>query len=275
MFKVAKMQMQVLFHRKSTVVMYFLMFFLILCNFYYNVYEFYGFESTGVVNPLKLLFLADASPLMLDRLFLQFYPFLVIIPSAFAFFADRKSRELLYIQSRSNRRDYYCGTILAVFVVTFVVFVIPMLCEVALNCIALPLTEGDPSHAGPFDATLIDRVSRYGFSKLWIASPVLYAIFRLILFGCVSAGLACLVAALSMFPIFTFRILMFIPVYVLLQLVMGIEKVMGLSVSTKYYDYIWLYQVDISEIGYIAFIVCLYAVVFALLVIRTKIDELL
>lgn len=248
---------------------------LVLANYAGNLQKYYGYDWANMVNPMKLILLSVYSNLGYG--FANVYPFLVIIPAAFAFFADRSSRELLYIQGRTTRKDYYFGTMLAVFAVTFAVFVIPMLIEIALNCVAFPIdTMGDPSNVELLQAVHISGVEMYLFSGLWKFNPIVYAVFMIGLVGCVSGALACLTASLSMFRVFKFRILMFIPIYVLLSILSMIREAPRLGFSTSYYDYIRVYEIgELSEGAYLLFIIGLIVFVWGLLCIRIKKDELL
>lgn len=274
MKKVTKMQIQVLLSRKATILMWFVMLALVLTNYIGNLRTYYGYDWACMINPMKLVLLGESS--RLGAGFAHVFPFLVVIPGAFTFFADRSSKELLYIQGRTNRSDYYIGTMVAIFAVTFLVFVIPMLIEVALNCIAFPIDAlGDPSNVKAFEAVYLGRVEQYLFSDIWKANSFLYVIFMICLLGCASGVMACFAAALSMFRAFQFRIMMFIPGYVILRL-LTMMSMIGVETETNYIFYIRLFTGGrLSEIAYLSVILVLALLASGLVWVRIRKDELL
>lgn len=97
MWNAVKMQIHVLFRRKSAIVMYFLMYALISLNFYENVSEYHGYNIYNMFNPLKLLLLSYYGKW--GWYFAQYYPLLVVIPAAFSYYAGISSREIVFIQT--------------------------------------------------------------------------------------------------------------------------------------------------------------------------------
>ncbi len=274
MIKVAKMQICTLFHRKSTIIMYFLMYLLVFCNFFYNVWQYYGYNYWNMCHPMKLSFLNSYS--IMGFYFLQFYPLLLLLPAAFAYFEDKSSKEIVFIQARTNRKSYYAGTMLAVFITTFLVFTGPMLVEMGLNCIAFPLEAiGDQSNVNLFSELYNEIVQYYLFHSLWLQNPFVYTFLMILIFGIVTGVLACFATAFSMVVNLKYKVLLFIPVYLFLYLIAALGRVLGLNYSTNYFSYLTLLEFDyLNETAYLAVIIGIVVATIVMVSIKMKRDEL-
>ena len=101
------MQMSQLFHKKTILCIYFLLFGAVLWNFFENMHQFHNGDVTQMMNPLKLSSLSTWSPVMYYMM--QFYPLLLVIPTASTYYDDKNSKILNYIQSRAGIRNYLVG----------------------------------------------------------------------------------------------------------------------------------------------------------------------
>ena len=274
MINVIRMQIYVIFKRKSTIFMYFFMYVLMLLNFTCNAFQYYGYDLYHMYSPLKMVFLGDFSPL--GFYFMQYYPFLVIIPAAFTYFNDKSSNELIFIETRADKKSYYWGNIFATFITTFFIFTVPLLIEVILNCVAFPIEAvGDLTNMGMFEEVYQNVISRYLFSALWISNPYLYTVAMIVLFGSVSGILACFAAAISMLDCFKYKILIFIPVYVVLYAISAFQMMFQLKYTTNYFFYLRMF--GCQEYNEFSYIFCVLAIVFCTIVlvyIKTRKDEL-
>lgn len=70
-------------------------------------------------------------------------PFLIVLPYGFSFMNENKSGVLLYVQTRGERKDYYYGQLIACFIGTTFVFLIPFLLNVLLNALLFPVNGSD------------------------------------------------------------------------------------------------------------------------------------
>ena len=275
LIKSIKMQMTVLLKRKSTIIMYFFMLFLVLYNFFKNIITYYGFDIMRLFHPMKVGIMSDYNAI--GFYFTEFYPLLVIIPAAFSFLIDRNSKEFVFIQSRVGKRNYYWGKLISVFLITFLVFTIPLFIEFILNCVAFPLSAtGDPTAASLYDLGYIDSVRRYFFSSLYIFSPYLYNLFFIIVFGTFSGILATFVTAISTFKFMKFRIMIFIPVYMLLYIFTVIGTTFkGISFSTNYFNYLRMYNgVNKSGLAYFVFMITALDLSFLIMTLKSRRDNL-
>lgn len=272
MTNVFRMQMSVIWNRKSTLLLYLLMCGLVVLNFISNAKIYAGYNVWNMYHPMRLVVLGDYS--FLSFAIMQYFPFLVVIPAAFAFFNDRNCREHIIIETKTNRKAYHCGTIAAIFVTTFLIFTVPLLGEMIINCIAFPVEAlGDQSNISLFENEQI--IELYLFSELWNFNPYVYTFLMIVLFGCVTGVLACFASVCSLVFDIRFRVLIFVPVYVLLYVVMMLEDVFKLDFSTNYFFYLRLFCSKIcNEVFYIGFVVAVFLLTNVVLVVRMRKDEL-
>lgn len=81
-----------------------------------------------------------------------------------------------------DRKTYYISKMIATFLVTFIIFTVPLLVEILLNSIAIPAgAVGDPSNAEVFNLIYNEAVN-YLFCKLWFFNQYVYVIFMIVLF---------------------------------------------------------------------------------------------
>jgi len=270
-----KMQMAVLMQRKSAVIVYFGMMLLVLANFFENISRYYGKDLMEMVHPMKLVLLSDYSSF--GFYLMQYYPLLVVIPAAFSYIADRNSKELVFLQSRVGAKNYYFGKMIAVFLVTFMVFTIPLLVELMLNCIAFPIAAtGDQSNMNLYDQSYIFLVRRYLFSSFFVQNPYLYTGFLTIVFGLVSGVLAVFCLAFSTFKFMKYKILAFLPIYIFLYLLKIVKDSFSqISVSANYFEYLRLFtSYPKSELGYVGLILIILCISILIITIKSRKDTL-
>ncbi len=133
-----KMQTVVLSQKRGMMIMYFVMLALVMVNYCGNLIQYYGKDIMAMYHPMKLLTLNDYGPY--GFYLMQYLPLLVVVPAAFSYMSDRDSREIVFIQSKVGKANYYRGKYISVFLATFLVFTVPFLIEIVLNCIAFPLS---------------------------------------------------------------------------------------------------------------------------------------
>lgn len=235
------MQLRIIWERKIATLLFFLLICLMLVNYFHNVMTYKGTDIVEMYHPMKLLTLSSFSEY--SYYLSQYYPLLVVIPAGFALFADKTLNQYIFIQSRVGAKNYYLGKLIVVFLVTFIVFSVPFLIEILLNCLAFPISAtGDPSNNEYYSEVYIELTNMYLFSSLYHQSPYLYAIFSILVFGVLSGVLAMFTVAISTFPI-KFKVLLFLPIYLLLHGVAMIkQKVPSLTFDTNYFFYLRFYE---------------------------------
>ncbi len=190
-----------------------------LYNFIHNVIANADVQYVSqMIDPLKLLTLSDLSDMQRPSsqagyFLMLLYPILVSFPIVSSWIADKSSGNVSYIEARTGRTKFWFGKLIAVFLATFIIFALPFFLELLLNTICFDLSsDGDANH-------FIDDLSsemKYFLPRLWAESRYLYVVVMLVLWGAASGVLGCFAFACSTFPFMRFRILNFLPVYVLL-----------------------------------------------------------
>ena len=238
-----KAQIYSLLQQKKTVITFFLLLGLIVANFIFNVIHSYGAVDVTHYNPMRLLSL---SHFMGDYFDISYYiaqtlPITAIIPAALSYIKDRNSRELIYIQSKVGAGDYYYGKLIAIFVVTFFIFAIPFLMEVALDSIAFPShTQLDPNSPELID--LYKKIPHYLFGRLYNFNIYLYAAVFVCVFSFAAAAFACFAHAFSTFGFVKFGAFVFVPVYCLLYVIYVLGDAVKLHFTTYYPHYLILFN---------------------------------
>lgn len=237
MWNAVTMQIKFLFSRKSTLLMYVFMYLLVFANFLLNMTRYWGSDVSVMYSGMKLLLLSDNNPL--SFYFLQYYPFLVVVPAAFSYLADANSREIVFLQARIGKKNYYASKAIAAFVVTFIVFAGPLLMEVLINAVVFPAAaKGDPITVDMFVPAYGEMVKNYLFFELWAWNQYVYPIVCNLLFGILSGILAVFALAVSTSRIMKFKVFVFIPVYALMYLLDTFGRLVSVDFSTYYFFYL-------------------------------------
>lgn len=240
------MQLKVIWEKRIALIIFFLLFGLMLVNYFTNVFTYSGTDIVDMYHPMKILTLSSHSKY--SFYLMQYYPLLVVIPAGFTLFADKQVNQYIFIQSRVGARNYYLGKFIVVFLVTFIVFTVPFLIEILLNVIAFPITAtGDPSNLSIYQR--IEEIRMYLLSDLYIHAPYIYALLLTLIFGIFSGVLAVFTVAISTLRI-KFKVLLFLPVYVLIYLVgMLNELIPSLDIETNYFFFLRFYGVFYNPTG--------------------------
>ena len=107
----------------------------------------------------------------------------------------------------------------AVFVVTTLVFSLPFLLEIVLNCISFPLkATGDLANWSIYDEEYIETTKNFLLYPIYRVSPYLYAVVETLRFGATMGLLAAATTTLSALVRVKFRVVLLLPVFLLLQL---------------------------------------------------------
>lgn len=264
-----KMQLKVIYEKKVAMIVLFLLFAVVFINYFENVFLYSGTDILDMYHPMKLLTLSTWSGS--SYYILQYFPLIVAIPAGFSLFSDQVSNQYIYIQSRVGARNYYLGKLIVVFSVTFFVFTIPFLTEIILNLIAFPISAtGDPSNSSIY--RLYETTKQYLFSDLYIRSTYLYAIVFTMIFGLFSGVLAVFTTAISTFPI-KFKVLLFLPVYLLLYLTSMLKQLIPtIPIETNYFFYLRIFGIHRNSTGgFIALIsFMLIFLILSVLIIMSK-----
>ena len=247
-----KLQTGEMLRKKTTVALYLALLCLVLYNFLSNVFTYRGTDIVEMIQPMKLLLLSNDN--RLSFFLLMCWPLLVVLPAGFGYLSDKQAGEIPLLQARVGWKTYLTGKCIAAFIATFLVFTLPFLIEIGLNCLAFPLQAiGDIWNHSTISEYYVFMVRSYLFHQIYLLSPYLYAVLCTLLFGLMSGILAVFTVAVSTFSFMKYKILAFIPGYVLLSLV-GLlrQSIPSIRVDTHYYYYLSLFSVgDKSTAGYL------------------------
>lgn len=269
------MQISYLLRSKPVIFILFILLAVISINFGINlnanreamyISEMYSFE--------KMLTLSDWSKM--GYYLVQYYPLLIVIPTACSYIIDRNNGINTYVQSRVGKRSYWYGKLISVFVLTLLIFTLPFLMEIILNLICFPLeANGHPS--GEEFWMTIEEESQYFLSDILLYSGALYAVIMVLLFGVVSAVLATFNFAVTTLPIFKIKILTYFPIYILFFAISILPHIINLNFTVDYYYILRMFETTtVKNYGaYSAFMIVLLAVSVILIEWKIKKEEVL
>ncbi len=212
-------------------------------------------------------------------LFAQFYPFLLVIPASFAYFADKKSRAIVFQQARTDRKSYYISKSISAFLAAFIIYALPLYIELVLNILAFPVSLNislDSDNGNVLELVHSDGIQKYLFSDLWIYNKLLYIIIMIALLGILTGLLAVFAQCISMVFRFRYAVFIFLPVYILL---FSIKKVLGgiesLEWSANYFEYILIADPTTgSSVVYVTFMLILAVLDASMIAYMIRKDEI-
>lgn len=240
-------QIRFLLRQKSAVIVFYILLGLVMLNYISNVFIFQGTDVSAMVQPMRILLLsmdlANVNPTYL-LILAEIYPLLVVFAAGFALVKEKQSGLSMLLEARLGRRSYLFSKLLAVFLTTVLVFTVPFLLEIVLNCLAFPLTaSGDFTNGSIYDPEPAILARNYFLSGLYYRSPYLYAVAGTFLFGVLSGVLAVLTFACSLVFKIKYRIVLFLPVFLFLNASIFLSGVFsGLEVSIQWADYFFLFN---------------------------------
>lgn len=168
----------------------------------------YWGEYTYALPSADTLYIANSDGLCWDFLSWLF-PFLLVLPYGFSYINEAEYGINLYLQSRENRRAYYYGQMLACFVGTALVILIPFLLNIALNAILFPVNGNDyissyQAYDWNWTATVMGEsffrdtiFYGYIFKSLAINHPLFYNLLYAVFAGVSSGIMGMFVYAIS------------------------------------------------------------------------------
>lgn len=215
-------QTSFLLRKKGALAAFYVLLLMVLANFIGNVVEFQGLDVIQMYHPMKILLLsynrvnysADMTILLT-----QLFPILVSCPAGFSLAREYQLGMDVMLVSRLGQRRYRMGRLLAAFLATFIVFTVPFLLEILLNCLSFPLNAtGDMTNWGYYDSAYRIAVGNYFWPRLFASAPYLYAVLGTLLFGAAAGILGAFTLAVSSVIKVKYRVFLFLPVFFLLNL---------------------------------------------------------
>lgn len=254
-FKATISQTAFMLKKKESVCVFYVLFFMVIINFIGNVLYFQGKDVVEMYQPMKLLLLSynrtnwNASNTLL---LLQLYPLLVVCPAGFSLAREYQLGTRVFLVSRLGNFTYQVSKYLSAFLTTMIIFTVPFLLEIILNCLSFPLSAtGDLSNLSIYDSAYRIGVNRYFMKSIYLYSPYLYAVIGTLLFGVVSGLLGVFTVAASSVIRVKYNVFLFLPVFVTLNMSTILARDFPKEApSIRWYDYVLLFNDEVKSISF-------------------------
>ena len=253
---------------------------IVFLNFGSNVLNFQGRDIIDMYHPAKMLVLSydqvyDNMDIML--LLIQLYPILIVCPAGFTLLSEKKRKTDCVLITRIGSIQYYLCKTIAAFFVTMIVFTIPFLIEFGLNCVSFPLAaSGDFVDLNCYSTDYIELTNNYMYSTLFHMNSYLYTFVGILFWGITSGIIGMFTVALSGIISFRFKILLFLPVYILLNIPAYMPQITDkLPFVVNWYNYIFLFDDHVkNNVFFISFLIILFIISIVCSVIKGRGDQL-
>lgn len=254
LFRATISQTAFMLKKKESVCVFYVLFFIVIINFISNVIYYQGRDIAEMYHPMKLLLLSynntylNATNMLL---LIQLYPLLVVCPAGFSLAREYQLGTNVFLVSRLGNFTYQVSKYLSAFLTTMIVFTVPFLLEILLNCLSFPLSAtGDLSNMSIYDSAYRTSVNHYFMKNIYVYSPYLYAVIGTLFWGIISGLLGVFTVSVSSLIRVKYKVFLFLPVFVVLNLSTILAG--GLSKeapSIKWYDYVLLFNDEIKSMG--------------------------
>lgn len=257
MMKATIAQTKLILKRKEAICVFYILFIMVLTNFIKNVSDFQGFYIPEMYHPMRLLLLSyDRTNWNAGNtiLLIQVYPLLVACAAGFSLAGEYQRGTQVFLVSRLGNRSYHVSKYLSVFLATMIVFTVPFLLEIVLNCVSFPLSAtGNLANWSVYSTNYRDAMEHYFMKELYLYSPYLYAVAGTLFFGAVSGLLGVFTAAVSSLIKVKYTVFLFLPVFVGLYLSSSLGNKLPKELpSIVWYDYLLLFNDHAQNRGVLA-----------------------
>ena len=280
MIKIIKHQTLFMLRQNIALMVFYILLAIVFLNFGSNVLNFQGRDIIDMYHPAKMLVLSydqvyDNMDIML--LLIQLYPILIVCPAGFTLLSEKKRKTDCVLIARIGGTQYYLGKIIAAFFATMIVFTVPFLIEFGLNCVSFPLAaSGDFVDLNCYSTDYIELTNNYMYSTLFHMNSYLYTFVGILFWGVTSGIIGMFTVALSGIISFRFKILLFLPVYILLNIPAYMPKITDkLPFAVNWYNYIFLFDDHVkNNVFFISFLIILFIISIVCSVIKGRGDQL-
>lgn len=280
MIKIIKHQTLFMLRQNIALMVFYILLAIVFLNFGSNVLNFQGRDIIDMYHPAKMLVLSydqvyDNMDIML--LLIQLYPILIVCPAGFTLLSEKKRKTDCVLITRIGSIQYYLCKTIAAFFVTMIVFTIPFLIEFGLNCVSFPLAaSGDFVDLNCYSTDYIELTNNYMYSTLFHMNSYLYTFVGIIFWGITSGIIGMFTVALSGIISFRFKILLFLPVYILLNIPAYMPQITDkLPFVVNWYNYIFLFDDHVkNNVFFISFLIILFIISIVCSVIKGRGDQL-
>ncbi|MGN0335468.1 MAG: hypothetical protein ACI4DV_07400 [Lachnospiraceae bacterium] len=231
-----------------------LLFWLVIINYLGNVLDFRGTDVSQMYQPMKLLVLSynrinyNANNTLL---IVMLYPFLVSMPAGFSYVKEQQTKEEIFFVARIGKQNYMISKLITAFLVTSIVFFIPLITEIIMNCVSFPLkAQGDLSNLSIYNPEYADMVHSYLGYSIYLYSPVLYAILGTLFFCMMSGIIAMFTVAVSFAISVRYRVLLLLPSFLILNFTVYFDNFIEGDV-VSWYEYLLIFSDTSKSTGYL------------------------
>lgn len=230
-----------LLNKKSVRFTFLALFLVMLLNFISNVLDFRGYDVISMYHPMKILSLSyNRTVYKADTalLIVQLLPIIVACPAGLSMAVDKGTGAETMLISRLGRKMYITSKIIAIVIVTAIVFTVPFLMEIVLNCLSFPLAAtADLTNMDAYSEEYLRATANYIFPALYNVAPYLYAVLGTLCFGLFAGILAGFTASVSLLVRVKFKVFLLLPVFILLYISDSFK-----AKELKWYNYALLFS---------------------------------
>ena len=265
--------------QKITVFAFYILMAIVFVNFATNVFAFQGLDRVEMYHPAKILsisFNRIYSDADMTLLLVQLYPVLVVCPAGFMLLSEKTRKENILIITKIGSTKYYLCKMVAAFFITAIVFTVPFLIELLLNCISFPVAAtGDFTGLNQYNPTYVEMVTNYTMSGLYEWDSYLYAIIEIFVFGIFSGIMGAFTVSLSSVLTIRYKIFLFLPIFILLNASVYISYITDkLSYSVRWFDYVLLFNDSPKNMScFICILLALILISIACILYKSKGDQ--
>ena len=266
------MQVTGLLRKKTTLLTGFILFAFVMFNFFSNMAHNNGVQYVSqMYDPMKMVTLSDWS--VSGYFMMEFFPVLLVIPTASSYLVDRETGWKIYVEARTGKTAYWVGKIVAVFLVTVLLFTLPFLLEILLNAVCFSMNStGDPSGFSYLQTVETEGTCFMG--DLWMKNRIVYVIVQTLIFGVVAGILAVFNFSITLLPVFRYKIFTFFPIYILCYLILLVEKLADTEYTMSYFYILRIYNtVEKNYMVYLVILVILTGISLGLTAVQWKRDD--
>lgn len=237
---------------------------IVFINYISNLVQFHGHDVATMVHPMKLLLLSYSNTSVnpeVATIFVQVVPILICLPAGLSYTKDIKTGEVNLIVSRIGTKKYMVTKILSTVLTTTIVFSIPFLIEIFLNCLAFPLdATGDPSNFGVYSPEYLERVQNYQLKELFFLSPYVYSVVCTIIFGFFMGLIAGATMIMSTYIKVKYDALLLLPSFLLFESTLYLEQSFHISWYKYFMFFNHVYRNSFFAYTIIILLLALYSV---------------
>lgn len=280
MLKAIKHQTSFMLKQNTALVVFYILLVIVFFNFVSNVLTFQGSDIIKMYHPAKLLVLSynqTYNKADLTLLIIQLYPILIVCPAGFTLLSEKKRKTDCVLIARIGSVRYYLSKTIAAFFATMIVFTVPFFIEFGLNCVSFPLAaNGDFVNLSHYDPSYVEMTNHYMFPALFQLNSYLYTFVGVIFFGIVSGTIGMFTVALTGILKFQFKILLFLPIYILLNITQYFPEITEkLPFAVKWYHYALLFDDTLKNKTYFfVFLAVLFVFSIVCSIVKGKGDQL-